>query len=47
MSKTWKQPRSKNTHETPQKAIDRICKSEAREEIREALTAPQEATNGR
>ena len=45
MSKTYKeQPRSKHTDATPQKAIDRLRMEEAREDIREALAAPQEAT---
>ncbi len=53
MSKTYKeQPRSKRTDETPPyrcagKAIDRLHMEEAHEDIREALAAPQEATNGR
>lgn len=47
MSKTWKeQTRSKRTDETPQKAIDRLRMAEAREDIREALAAPQEAPRG-
>jgi hypothetical protein len=46
MSKTYRdQPRSKHSDETPQKAIDRLRKAEAREDIREALAASQEATN--
>lgn len=45
MSKTYReQPRSKRTDATPQAAIDRLRKAEAQEDIREALTAPQEAT---
>lgn len=48
MSKSWKeQPRSNSTDATPQKAIDRLRMEEAQEDIREALAAPQEATNGR
>lgn len=46
MSKTYKeQPRSKSADATPQKAIDRLRMAEAQEDIREALAAPQEATN--
>jgi hypothetical protein len=37
----------KHADTTPQKAIDRLRKAEAQEDIREALAAPQEATNGR
>ncbi len=48
MSKTYReQPRSKRTDETPQAAIDCLRKAEAQDDIREALAAPQEATNGR
>ena len=48
MSKTYKeQPRSKLNEETPQKVIDRLRMSEAQEDIREALAAPQEASSGR
>jgi len=45
MSKTWRDytPRSQRTTETPQKAVDRLRESEAREDIHEALAAPQEA----
>lgn len=51
MSKTWKEEhrkhRTKHTEPTPQKAIDRLRMAEARKDIREALLAPQEATNAR
>jgi hypothetical protein len=43
MSKTWKQPRTKKTDETPQKAIDRLCMREAEKDIRETLATPREA----
>ena len=42
MSKTWRD-HTQRTTETPQKAIDRLREAEAREDIREALAAPQEA----
>lgn len=44
MSKSWKEqrPHTSRTTETPQKAIDRLRDSEAQEDIREALSAPQE-----
>lgn len=49
MSKTWKEEhrkhRAKSTEPTPEKAIDRLRMEEAENEIREALAAPQEATN--
>jgi hypothetical protein len=46
MSKTWahRQPYTNESNGTPQAAIDRVRKAEARKEIREALQAPQEAT---
>lgn len=52
MSKTWKEEHKQRAHagrtdETPQKAIDRLRMAEARKDIREALLAPQEATNAR
>jgi len=47
MSKTWKQPYSREASGTPQKAIDRIIKAEAQREIRDAVRVPQEATSGR
>jgi hypothetical protein len=46
MSKTWKHANSRNRSETgpsPQATIDRLRNTEAQQEIREALTAPQEA----
>lgn len=44
VSKSWKDiPRKKVKDESPQATIDRLCKEEAEEDIREALTAPQEA----
>jgi hypothetical protein len=46
MSKTWKE-QPKREDRTPQDALNRIRMSEAKHEIREALTAPQEATSGR
>jgi hypothetical protein len=53
MSKTWNwpqgrpqgMPRHTRTAETPQAAIERLNKMEAEKDIREALAAPQEATN--
>lgn len=46
MSKTWRQQqKAKSTAATPQKAIDRLRNAEAKEDIRLALTASQEATN--
>lgn len=47
MSKTWKHANSSSpavsSDRTPQAAIDRMRKAEAQQDIREALTAPQEA----
>lgn len=46
MSKTHRQPRCTHEDETPQAALERLRKAEAEEDIREALAASQEATNG-
>jgi hypothetical protein len=46
MSKTWSKKfhrMPKNTRPKPQKAISRLVMVEASRDIREALTAPQEA----
>lgn len=49
MSKTWKEDhrkhRAKSAEPTSEKAVDRLRMEEAEEDIREALHAPQEATN--
>jgi hypothetical protein len=41
MSKTWREQTGRKHPNTPQKAIDRISMREAKEDIREALSAPQ------
>lgn len=43
MSKTWNETRPSRVDRTQQKALDRLRKEDAEEEIIEALTAPQEA----
>ena len=46
MSKTWRQQqKAKHTDTTPQKVIDWLRNAEAKNDIREALAASQEAPN--
>lgn len=46
MSKTYRDQPRRREDEMPQKAIDRLCMREARQDIREALTS-KEATSAK